>query len=80
MAKYRILSLDGGGIRGLLSLILLQRLGLNSQLEGWLERADLLAGTSTGGLIALGLAHGVSSSVCASCTKSKDRLSSPIAC
>jgi patatin-like phospholipase/acyl hydrolase len=60
MPKYRILSLDGGGIRGLLSVILLQRLGMHSQLEGWLDQADLLAGTSTGGLIALGLAFGMS--------------------
>jgi len=58
MTAYRILSLDGGGIRGLLSLVLLQR--LEKELPGWLDRTDLLAGTSTGGMIALGLAHGVS--------------------
>ena len=57
MAKYRILSFDGGGIRGLLSLILLQR--LEKELPDWLDKADLLAGTSTGGIIALALAHGV---------------------
>lgn len=57
MASYRILSFDCGGIRGLLSLILLER--LEKALPGWLDKADLLAGTSTGGIIALGLAHGV---------------------
>lgn len=60
MAKYRIVSFDGGGIRGLIPVILLERLSRESGLEGWLERADLLAGTSTGGLIALALAAGKS--------------------
>lgn len=55
---YKILSLDGGGIRGLLSLILLER--LEKEIPGWLDKIDLLAGTSTGGIIALGLAHGIS--------------------
>ena len=55
--QYRILSFDGGGIRGLLSLILLER--LEKEVPGWLDKAELLAGTSTGGIIALGLAHGV---------------------
>jgi predicted acylesterase/phospholipase RssA len=57
MATYRILSLDGGGIRGLLSIVLLQR--LEERVPGWLGRADLLAGTSTGGIIAIGLAGGL---------------------
>lgn len=57
MATYRILSLDGGGIRGLLSIVLLDRIG--KEVPGWLDKADLLAGTSTGGIIALGIAHGV---------------------
>jgi len=58
MAKYRILSIDGGGIRGLISVLLLERLARESGLEGFLERVDLVAGTSTGGLIALSLAAG----------------------
>ncbi|MBP7829844.1 MAG: patatin-like phospholipase family protein [Kiritimatiellae bacterium] len=58
--KYRILSLDGGGIRGLLAAILLER--LEQAVPGWLERVELLAGTSTGGILALGLAHGLSPS------------------
>ena len=59
MAKYRILSLDGGGIRGLISVILLQRLSNEPGLAGWLDSVDLVAGTSTGGLLALGLAAGL---------------------
>ena len=58
MARYRILSLDGGGIRGVVSTVLLQRIGAELGGDGWLGEADLLAGTSTGGLIALGLANG----------------------
>jgi len=59
MPTYRILSLDGGGIRGLIPAILLQRLTAAPGLEHLLLRADLLAGTSTGGLLALALAHGL---------------------
>jgi hypothetical protein len=58
--NYRILSLDGGGIRGLLTAILLER--LDAAVPGWLEKVDLLAGTSTGGILALGLAQGLTPS------------------
>ena len=58
MAKHRILSFDGGGIRGLVTCVLLER--LEAAQPGWLAKADLLAGTSTGGIIALGLAKGLS--------------------
>ena len=57
MAKYRILSIDGGGVRGLLVTVILQQ--LDERLPGWRDRVDLLAGTSTGGIIALGLAKGL---------------------
>jgi uncharacterized protein len=56
VALFRILSLDGGGIRGLLSILLLQRLIEESAIPDLIDRVDLFAGTSTGGLIALGLA------------------------
>ena len=59
MATYRILSLDGGGIRGIITVILMQRLNSDPQLAGWLDSVDLIAGTSTGGLLALGLANGL---------------------
>jgi uncharacterized protein len=55
---YRILALDGGGIRGLYTAVLLNRMA--QEVPGFTERADLLAGTSTGGIIALGLANGMS--------------------
>lgn len=58
MVTYRILALDGGGIRGLYTAVLLQRLA--QQVSGFMDRADLLAGTSTGGILALGLARGIS--------------------
>lgn len=57
---YNVLSLDGGGIRGIISVTLLQRLAGVPDLAGWLDDVHLLAGTSTGGLIALGLAAGKS--------------------
>lgn len=54
---YRILSLDGGGIRGLLTTVVLER--LEAKVPGWLDKVDCVAGTSTGGIIALGLAFGM---------------------
>lgn len=58
MGRYRIISLDGGGIKGLIMAILLER--LENAVPGFLEKADFFAGTSTGGLLALGLASGKS--------------------
>lgn len=58
MAAYRILSLDGGGIRGVLTATLLER--LETAHPGFLKQIDLFAGTSTGGILALGLAAGMS--------------------
>ena len=66
MAKYLILSCDGGGIRGYLSSLLLQRLNAKFDILGVngigpnKPKIDLFAGTSTGGLIALALAQGKS--------------------
>lgn len=59
MATYDVLTLDGGGIRGLATVVLLERLVATPGLEKLLEKADLIAGTSTGGLLALGIAHGL---------------------
>lgn len=53
---YRILSIDGGGIRGVLSITLLKR--LQEKFPDFLSKIDLFAGTSTGGILALALAAG----------------------
>jgi uncharacterized protein len=55
---YRILRLDGGGLRGVFTARLLAR--LEEAVSGWLAPVDLIAGTSTGGILALGLAAGLS--------------------
>ena len=56
---FRILSLDGGGIRGVFPAALLAR--LEEHLEYPIDRYfDLIAGTSTGGIIAIGLGLGLS--------------------
>ncbi|MFZ5945803.1 MAG: patatin-like phospholipase family protein [Bacillota bacterium] len=57
MSKFRILSFDGGGIRGALSINLLRR--IYSNYSKIITDTNLFAGTSTGSLIALGLAYGL---------------------
>lgn len=55
---FRILSIDGGGYRGLFAAHILHRIeeawGIN-----WHEQFDMFAGTSTGSIIAGGLAKGM---------------------
>ncbi len=53
---FRILSLDGGGVRGVFTTELLSRLERQAP---FLSAVDLFAGTSTGGILALGLASGL---------------------
>ncbi|HVL68616.1 MAG TPA: patatin-like phospholipase family protein [Vicinamibacterales bacterium] len=57
-ARFQILSLDGGGIRGVFSAAILAAIeeDLNIRLA---DHFDLIAGTSTGGIIALGLGLGL---------------------
>ena len=58
--EFRILSMDGGGIRGIFPASLLA--GLEERYLGEQPLAgyfDLIAGTSTGGIIALGLGAGL---------------------
>ncbi|MDI9240209.1 CBASS cGAMP-activated phospholipase [Lysobacter sp. LF1] len=62
MKMRRILSLDGGGIRGLVSCLWLE--GVEDALAqggkpGLLKQFDLLAGSSTGAIVACGLAMGL---------------------
>jgi patatin-like phospholipase/acyl hydrolase len=56
--RYRILSLDGGGIRGLMTAVWLDYLEqkLGSPLN---KHFDLIAGTSTGSILACGIAMGM---------------------
>lgn len=62
--KFKILSIDGGGIRGIIPCKLLtdleselmKRDGENARLADYF---DLICGTSTGGIIAIGLALGL---------------------
>ena len=61
--QFRILSVDGGGIRGIFPVAFLA--GLEKRYLGGASVAgyfDLIAGTSTGGIIALGLASGLTAS------------------
>jgi uncharacterized protein len=57
-SPVRILTVDGGGVGGIIPARMLERLQAQPQYAKLVERADLVAGTSTGGLIALGLAAG----------------------
>jgi uncharacterized protein len=54
----RILSIDGGGIRGLIPAILLAALEKATG-KACRDQFDMLAGTSTGGIIAVGLLAGL---------------------
>jgi len=55
----RILSIDGGGIRGILPLALLTEIETR-RAQPCADLFDMVAGTSIGGIIAAGLAHRVS--------------------
>jgi uncharacterized protein len=56
--RFQILSLDGGGIKGLFSAAVLAK--VEEDLDIILaDHFDLIAGTSTGGIIALGLGAGL---------------------
>ena len=57
---FRILAMDGGGVRGVYAARLLHRLAVAA--PGFLGRVDLFAGTSPGGILALGLARGMTPS------------------
>ena len=57
-STFNILSFDGGGIRGVLSIKLLER--IQSEILNIVKTSNMISGTSTGSLIALGLAYGIS--------------------
>lgn len=60
---FKILSIDGGGIKGLYSLYLLHRIEEKycNDNETLSDYFDMICGTSTGGIIALGLSIGLNS-------------------
>lgn len=63
---YRVLSLDGGGMRGLYTAVLLNGLASHYSIDGKKGQLDvgrgfdLISGTSTGGILGVGLAFGLS--------------------
>ena len=59
MPTYRVLSFDGGGVRGLMTTMLLERLCQQPGLEHAFDGIDLIAGNSSGALVALAMAHGL---------------------
>jgi uncharacterized protein len=54
---YHVLAMDGGGIKGVLTARILER--IDDVLPSFLNSVELFGGTSTGGLLALGLAGGL---------------------
>lgn len=55
---YRVLSCDGGGVRGLMTAVWLSR--FEQKLGGRLrDHFDLVAGTSTGSILACAVSHGI---------------------
>ncbi|MGB5756689.1 MAG: CBASS cGAMP-activated phospholipase [Acidimicrobiales bacterium] len=55
---FRILSLDGGGVKGAYTASVLATLEEDTG-RRWVDHFDLIAGTSTGGIIAIGLGLGL---------------------
>ena len=58
LQPFRILSLDGGGVTAVIAAAVLEAFE-QSTARGIVENFDLITGTSTGGVIAIGLAMGV---------------------
>jgi uncharacterized protein len=59
MKRYRILSIDGGGIKGVFPISFLAHLESALSIQSVANYFDLIAGTSIGGIIALGLGLGI---------------------
>jgi patatin-like phospholipase/acyl hydrolase len=59
IGRFQILSLDGGGVKGLFSAAILAAIEEDLK-SNVVDHFDLITGTSTGGIIALGLGLGMS--------------------
>lgn len=57
-SNFNIVTFDGGGLKGSLSITLFER--LEKEFPNIIKDINMLGGTSTGSLIALGLAYGLS--------------------
>ena len=55
--SIKVLTIDGGGIRGIVPGVILNELQKRLSQDIW-QAFDLIAGTSTGGIIALGIGTG----------------------
>ncbi len=75
MKPTRILSLDGGGIRGYLTVLLLEQ--LVEERPTLLDEVHLFAGTSVGSIVALALASGYSPTEVRLFLKEKENISFP---
>ena len=56
--KFKVLAIDGGGIRGVIPAHIINRISHQFEIDP-LEHFDLIAGTSTGAIIASALACGI---------------------
>jgi patatin-like phospholipase/acyl hydrolase len=72
---FKVLSIDGGGIRGIIPAMILAEIEDRTG-KPIAEMFDLIAGTSTGGILALGLPSGMWRCTCAPETQLPSWLSS----
>ena len=56
--KFKILSLDGGGIKGFFSAAILSHIECDLSVK-IIDYFDMIVGTSTGGIVALALGKGL---------------------
>jgi uncharacterized protein len=59
MSRFRILSIDGGGVKGLFPASLLAEIEESLSIDSTADYFDLIAGTSVGGILAIGLGLGL---------------------
>lgn len=58
MSRFRILCVDGGGVKGIVAATIIAR--IQSKYNDFIESVDMFSGTSTGSIISCGLAIGMS--------------------